>query len=129
MKKLHVILVGIFIPVCISAQDIIYKTDGSEIKAKIIEIKTNIIEYFNFGELKDTLKNIPLNDVYMIVYESGTREVFKTKANAESLINNNNSQNSIISKENVSINIVDKRENKIIVGKAPSKLGFAEEVF
>jgi len=122
MKKLRLLLGLIFFPVCLSAQDIIYKTDGSEIKAKVIEIKTNVIEYFNFGESRDSLKSIPLNDVYMIVYESGTREVFKTKANTENLINNNNSQNSIISKENVSINIVDKRENKIIVGKAPSKL-------
>jgi hypothetical protein len=123
MKKLNLLLVGILIPVYISAQDIIYKTDGTEIKAKVVEIKTNAIEYFNFGESKDVLKNILLNDVFMVVYEGGTREVFKTKATADSTINTkNSSQYSIISKGNVSIIIVDKRENKIVVGKAPSKL-------
>lgn len=123
MKKLYLILAGIFIPVYISAQDIIYKTDGTEIKAKVIEIKTNAIEYFNFGESKDSLRHIPLNDVFMIVYEGGSREVFKAKATTDSIvINKNSSQYSIISKENVSIIIIDKRENKIVVGKAPSKL-------
>jgi hypothetical protein len=123
MKKLNLILIGIFIPVYLSAQDIIYKTNGTEIKAKVIEIKTDVIQYYNFGESKDTIKNIPLNDVFMIVYEGGTREVIKKKATTDSTIyNQNNAQYSIISKDKIAIVIVDKRENKVVIGKAPSKL-------
>ena len=114
-----------FITICTSAQDIIYKVDGNEIKAKIIEITTDAIKYKNFGQLESPLMNISISDVFMIIYEGGEKEVFKTKG-SENMDNQNrnNTGNLIISRNKIYIDIVDSRANKII-GKAPSRGGAA----
>jgi len=123
MKKLCLLLGVTFLPFYVSSQDIIYKSDGSEIKAKVVEIKTDKIEYFNFEESKDTLRKIPLNEVFMIIYGGGTKEVFKTNSVSDRTTYNKDEQEyTKVTKDKVSIDIIDKRENKIIIGKGPSDL-------
>lgn len=118
MKKINLLFGILFITFYASAQDIIYKTDGNEIKAKVIEITIDAIKYKNFEQSEGPTRDILISDVFMIIYENGEKEVFKTKEN-----NNNNKQINnnpkIISKNNVSINIVDNRPDKIVIGKGP----------
>jgi len=64
------------------AQDIIYKTDGTEIKAKVSEITTETIKYKNYNQLEGPIRNILLSDVFMVVYEDGTREVIQENKEA-----------------------------------------------
>jgi len=77
MKRKILIIIFIFIYNFSNAQDIIYKNDGTEIKAKIIELTTDAIKYKKFEQLDGPLRNISLTDVYMIIYADGTREVIK----------------------------------------------------
>ena len=86
MKKLIVLF--LFLAAFLNAQDIIYKTDGSEIQSKVIEISEDLIKYKKFSNLDGPLYSIAKNEVFMIVYENGEREVFKSKVeNHEANVN------------------------------------------
>ena len=59
-----------------TAQDIILKQDGSEIKTKVIEITDQQIKYKEFDFQDGPIRNINISEVFMITYESGQKEVF-----------------------------------------------------
>jgi len=65
-------------------QDIIYKTDGTEIKSKILEIEEHTIKYKKFEQLDGPTRNISISDVFMIIYQDNTKEVFK-KSNSSNI--------------------------------------------
>ena len=60
------------------AQDIIYKKDGTEIKAKVLEVGIDTIKY----KIIETLENPPISisktEVFMIKYENGTKDIINT---------------------------------------------------
>jgi hypothetical protein len=57
--------------------DIIYLKDGSEIKSNVVEITVENIKYKNFNQLSGPVRNVPIKDIFMIIYKNGTREMFK----------------------------------------------------
>ena len=59
------------------AQDTIYKTDGTEIKSKVVEITNDLIKYKKFSNLDGPSYTVSKAEVFMIVYQNGEREVFK----------------------------------------------------
>jgi len=59
--------------------DIIYRINGSEIKSKVIEITDKTIKYRKSDQLDGPLRNILIEDVFLIIYKDGTRENFKSK--------------------------------------------------
>jgi len=59
------------------AQDTIYKTDGTEIKSKVVEITNDLIKYKKFSNLDGPSYTVFKAEVFMIVYQNGEREVFK----------------------------------------------------
>jgi len=82
MKKFIFIVVLIISSIITNAQDtnvqdIIYKSDGAEIKVKIIELTKETVKYKNFNQLQGPIRNIPLTEVFMIIYKDGTKEVIK----------------------------------------------------
>lgn len=77
MKKLIFSISAILLFSTLFAQDYIYKKDGNEIKAKVIEITTDVIKYKKFDFQDGPLYNIKIEDVFMVVYENGQREVYK----------------------------------------------------
>jgi len=79
MKKISTTLLLIFCFLNINAQDVIYKNDGTEIKAKVIEITTEAVKYKNYDQLEGPLRNISLTDVFMIIYQDGLKEVYRGK--------------------------------------------------
>jgi len=125
MKKIILLFGVLLISICTSAQDIIYRVDGSEIRARVIEIIFDTIKYKNFGQLESPLLKISISDVFMIIYEGGEREIFKTKKQNDENNQINNTKHSIISKNNVSIDIIDSRYNKILIGERPSAFASA----
>jgi len=58
------------------SQDIIVKKDGSEIKAKVVEIDLQKIKYKEFDFQNGPIRNIDKSDVFMIIYQNGKRENF-----------------------------------------------------
>ena len=60
----------------VTAQDIIYKENGQQVKAKVKEITEVSIKYKRYDHLEGPLRNIPKREVFMIIYENGKREKF-----------------------------------------------------
>ena len=91
MKK--ILLISLFIVAFNfgKGQDLIFKTDGTEIKSKVIEITKDEIKYMKFEQLNGPLRNISITDVFMVIYQDGTREVFKTENSDSKLKQMNNS--------------------------------------
>lgn len=65
------------------AQDIITKKNGDDIKSKIIEVGTNEIKYKLYDEPDGATYILRKNDILLITYETGRREVFNEKTNSE----------------------------------------------
>jgi len=61
-----------------NAPDIIMLKDGNEIKAKVTEITLSEIKYKAFEYLEGPTRIVEKKDVFLIIYENGTREIFNT---------------------------------------------------
>jgi len=77
MKKTLFITIFLVTRLLGFSQDIIYIKDGTEVKAKIIEITTEFVKYKRFEQQEGPLRNLQISEVFMVIYENGTREVFK----------------------------------------------------
>ena len=58
------------------AQDIIIKKDGSEIEAKVLEVKSSNITYKRFEMLDGPTYEIDKSEIFIIKYSSGQKDVF-----------------------------------------------------
>ncbi|OMP29952.1 hypothetical protein [Mangrovimonas sp. DI 80] len=61
------------------SQDILVKHDGSELKTKVKEISETTISYLLFDMQDGPIRTIDKTDVFMILYENGTRETITIK--------------------------------------------------
>jgi len=108
------------------AQDLIFKTDGTEIKSKVIEITKKEIKYNKYEQPNGPLRNIDIADVFMIIYQDGTREVFKK----ENSIQEAKSNNSIIIDDSFNndsfVDIRDGKKYKVV--KINGKIWMAENL-
>jgi hypothetical protein len=59
------------------AQDIIYKNDKTEVKAKIIEVLDDEIKYKKHEFLDGPTYTMQKNEIYMIVYKNGQKEMME----------------------------------------------------
>lgn len=57
-----------------SGQDVIVKTDQTEIKSKVTEITETSIKYKRWDNLEGPVYNIAKTEVFMIIYANGKRE-------------------------------------------------------
>ncbi|MDR3327945.1 MAG: hypothetical protein LBT04_07500 [Prevotellaceae bacterium] len=60
----------------LQAQDIILKSDGEEIQARVTEVGTSVIKYQKFSNLSGPVYSIVKSKVFMITYESGDKDIF-----------------------------------------------------
>ena len=82
-KILTMLVVVIGVGVTANAQDIILKKDGSEIKAKVIEITEQSVKYKEYQYQSGATRNVLISDVFMITYENGTKEVFNKQSSTQ----------------------------------------------
>ena len=76
MKKvMYAVLSGLFFISSVYSQDVITKLNGDDINAKIIEITQTEIKYKKFDNLEGPIYTLPINDVFLIKYENGNKEV------------------------------------------------------
>ncbi len=78
MKQFILLFLALLTGMSMSAQDIITKKDGTDIKVKVSEVGTNEIKYKSFSNLDGPLYTISKSDVLMVTYENGERDVFNT---------------------------------------------------
>lgn len=86
MKKILLTSIIILISTFCYSQDIIELNNGGEIKAKVSEISTKEVKYKKFNNLDGPTYTINIDEIVMIRYENGVKDVFtKTKGNFEKL--------------------------------------------
>ena len=67
------------------AQDVIIRNNGEEIQTKIEEVGVTEIRYKRFTNQTGPTFTILKSDVFMIIYENGTRDVFERSAATQSV--------------------------------------------
>jgi hypothetical protein len=77
MKKVVFTIMAFIVFGAIFSQDLIYKKDGSEIKAEVTEISKDQIKYKKFDFQDGPFYTLEIKDVFMIIYKNGKKEVFK----------------------------------------------------
>ncbi len=59
------------------AQDIVFKKNGDEIKTKVLEVNILDIKYKKWENQQGPLYTLPKNEIFMIKYQNGDKDVFK----------------------------------------------------
>lgn len=81
MKKLVLVaLMALATALTAAAQDIVTKKDGTDIRAKILEVGLDDIKYKASDNLGGPTYTLPLSDILMIQYGNGRREIIKQDA-------------------------------------------------
>lgn len=84
MKKLiYVSIVFLFSFTSIYAQDIVTKTNGDDLSVKILEVTQTEIKYKRFDNLDGPTFTLPINEILIIRYENGSKEVFNQQSKAD----------------------------------------------
>lgn len=76
MKKLIIGSVLVCISLCVSAQDVIVKKDGSTILSKVLEVNETNIKYKKFSNKTGPTYTIGIENVLSVNYENGEKETF-----------------------------------------------------
>lgn len=77
MKKLFLSVVLLSVSIVTFAQDVITTKDGDEIYAKVIKIGESEIEYKKWSNLEGPVYTLKTNNIFMVKYENGEKDVFK----------------------------------------------------
>ena len=80
LRKARITLAVLILAGAVHAQDVIVKTNGDEIQAKVEEIGTAEVRYKRFGSESGPTYVIPKSEVFMIKYADGARDVFEQQA-------------------------------------------------
>jgi len=87
MRKILFIVSLILIQLPLFSQDIIYKINGEEIKAKVSEVDLTTIKYRRFDNPTGPIYTIKKSEVSKIKYENGTVDVFQEEQSDDDVLN------------------------------------------
>ena len=79
MKKITFLLFTILTATFCFSQDVITKSDGEEVKAKVLEVTQAEIRYKKFDNPNGPTFTIMKKEVFMIRYENGSKDVFNSE--------------------------------------------------
>ena len=71
------------------AQDILIMKTGDEITVKVLEVNTEIVKYKKWDNLEGPAYSTNKNEIFMIKYKNGTKDVFNTTSQSQPANNNN----------------------------------------
>lgn len=81
MKKIIYSIIAIVVSMSMAnAQDLVTKTNGEDIKAKVLEITTDEVKYRLYDEPDGVVYTVKKSDIVMIRYESGRNEIFNQES-------------------------------------------------
>ena len=83
MKKIFILLVIFCAFVNVWAQDVIVTKTGNEIEAKVQEIGFNDVKYKKWDNQTGPTYTLNKNEIFIIRYENGSRDVFNTSNSTE----------------------------------------------
>jgi hypothetical protein len=77
------------------SQDIITKKSGEDIKAKILEVGISEIKYRNFDNQEGPIYSLLIQDILIVRYQNGTKDIFNNNITSESSLINSNDNSSL----------------------------------
>ena len=78
MKNKTIIFASLFVSflsITAIAQDIVIKTNGDKIKAKVLEVTQTEIKYKRFESLSGPTYTVSISEIESIKYKDGTKEL------------------------------------------------------
>jgi len=78
MKNILIAII-VMLALQLSGQDYIILKNGDEIKAKVLEINSNNIDYKRYSNINGPTYHLKKSEIFMIKYESGDKDVFNKK--------------------------------------------------
>jgi hypothetical protein len=79
MKNITFLLFAILTTTFCFSQDVITKTDGEEVKAKVLEVTQSEIKYKKFDNPNGPTYTILKKEVFMVKYGNGSKDVFNSE--------------------------------------------------
>jgi hypothetical protein len=76
MKKTTLLLVTQFVAYCLLSQDVIILKNGSELKAKVLEVSPDVVKYKKWDNQDGPSYSESKTNIVMIKYQNGTKDVF-----------------------------------------------------
>jgi len=74
--KTKLMVFATFLSLCLHAQDIIMKRDGSELPAKVVEVEADKIKYKQWQNLEGPVYSVLKAEVFKIKYANGSSDFF-----------------------------------------------------
>ncbi|MDY0217420.1 MAG: hypothetical protein RBS19_10755 [Bacteroidales bacterium] len=78
MKKLLSFAACLLVSSFIWSQDVLTLHNGEEVEVKVVEISATELKYKKFENVDGPIYSMGLKNIYMIVYENGTKDVFNS---------------------------------------------------
>jgi hypothetical protein len=85
MRKFILFVANLAFSLALQAQDLILKTDGSKVLAKVLEIGISEVKYHRFDNLSGPVYSLPKSEISKIIYEDDSQDVFEKPANTSAL--------------------------------------------
>jgi len=76
MKRIFLVFVALIFTTELISQDVIYKMNGQEIEAKVLEVLPEIVKYKVYKSQDGPVYSLRKSDIIMIKYEDGRKDVF-----------------------------------------------------
>lgn len=96
MKQLFAFFVMLFSASMLYAQDVITLRTGETINGKVAEVGTTEIKYYKSSNINGPLYVVNKTDISQVVYENGTKDVFTTATQPQTVIVNQPAPQTII---------------------------------
>ena len=114
MKALAIILLFFSTVHYSYSQDIILKTNGDEISSKVIEVGIDIVKFKKYENLNGPIYTLSKQDIFMIKYENGTKDVFSNYSSSKSVAKHDKRKNKYEIKEELNNYLVEHDNKRVI---------------
>ena len=79
MRRILLVISFLMVLIGARAQDLLQKTNGDEIKVKVLEITTENVKYKKYTNIDGPLYTLSKKEIQEIVFENGDKEIFNEK--------------------------------------------------
>lgn len=83
MKRIFILIFGLVSTVVCFAQDLIVKSDGDEIKAKVLSVDEDKVSYKKWSNKSGPTYSLSTDLIFMIKYENGEKDLFSADSDGK----------------------------------------------
>lgn len=84
MKKMFAFIIALIsLENLVIAQDVITKSNGEELKVKVLEVTQSEVKYKRFDQQDGPIFTISKSDIFMLKYQNGAKDMFGESAKSQ----------------------------------------------